>query len=231
MKKYLVVIFLIGIFCWNLPAQAQEGLGQFEVDLRLINQTPAVRNPRFVTDTQIFDLRVADTNRTLVGKPDDLMIGPAGQPQIIVSEITRVGRERRTVQHNYDRVEYLEQMSAYEIPLIYEANNEISPQAQAALSPSMDASKMFSLRGMKGAEVYTIDGRWIGKVTDILFDEQLTGIEALVVQNVPGARRYDEIAIPFDPGLVSIRHNYGVVEFRVHPAAGQVLMEYGRAQR
>ncbi len=226
-NRFLILVFIL----IASPAFAQSEAEQFTNQLHGLNQTKITFSTRFKSDQDIFSMRVLDVNRQLVGSVEDIKIDESGALVKLISEINRVGRKTNIVQSESYEVTFHEDISSFEIPLVYDAAQDVSPEALAAITPAAGGGSIFSLRAMIGAEVHSRSGRWLGVVKNVMFDEQAQAVKALVIEDVPGARRYTEIALPFDPAQIKMTSDYGRVEFRIEPIAAKAIIDLAKKNR
>jgi len=233
MFKYIFSCFFIIGFIFTAPLQAQDSEAQYMNQLQLLNQTPIARSPLHKTDQDMFSMRVIDKNRQLVGKVADIAFDESGAMVKLVSDINRIGRRESIVRNDAFEVIFHEDISAFEIPLVLSPGDvrDISPEALAAIAPAAGGGSVYSLKAMLGADVRSRDGRWVGIVKNVIFDEQGQAIRALLVEDVPRARRYKDIALPFDPQQIKVNSDYGRVEFRAEPAAAKAIMDFAKSSR
>ncbi len=230
-KNVFLGLAAAAFLCMAGPSFAQN---TFENQLYLLNQTEITFSPRFKTDQDIFAMRVLDPSRQLIGKIEDMRVDENGGLVKLVSEINRVGRHENIVQNDAYEVTFHEDISAFEIPLVLspeDRKQDDSPEALAAIAPAAGGGHLYSMKAMIGAEVRNDGGRWLGVVKNVVFDEKAEMIEALVLEDVPGARRYTHIALPYDPREVKIIDNYGRVQFRVAPSAAKAVTDFAKARR
>lgn len=234
MRKQLWAFIFITVFLVvGHPATAQDNLAQFENRLNGLNQTQITLSPRYKTDFEVFAMRVLDSNRQLVGRVEDIKLDDSGAMVGLVSEINNVGRKNRTVENEvFEVVTYQGITNSFEIPLGFDATEDTSPEVLAAIAPAAGGQgSILSLRAMIDADVRNDGGRWLGKVKNIVFDNEARRIEAIVIDDVPGARRYQEIALPFDPEQVKVVSDYGRIEFRVEAAAAKLVTDFAKENR
>ena len=230
MKQFLMLFCVAVIAALPVPAKAQSA-DQFAAQIAQLNRTPASRNPSFQTSQRIFSLRVLDTNRQWVGDVADLKIDEAGLVAEVVGNIDRVGNGEQLIRRPRTQVSYLDPISSFIVPLNGTAV-VTSPEALAAIAPAAgNGGKVYSFKAMKGAEVRATRGSWVGVVKDLLVNEDMESVQALVLEDVPGAGRYTEIAVPYDPRHVSINNDYGRIEFRLTPEAAKAVTDYARKNR
>lgn len=228
MLKYFLMVMLLFA---SLPAMAQSGAEQFGAELQSLNRTKITFSPRFKSDHEMFSMRILDPNRQLIGKVQDLKIDESGAIVKLVSEINRIGRTPNIIQSEAYEITFHEDISSFEIPLHYDGAQDVSPEALAAITPAAGGGHIFGLSAMIGAEVRSDSGRWLGTVKNVMFGENAKTIKALVLEDVPGARRYTEIALPFDQEQIKMVTDYGRVQFRVKPAAFIVTTNFAKKNR
>lgn len=221
-------LFLIAL---SAPSWAQGDLTQFENDLHTYNQTQMTLSPRYKSEQKMFAMRVVDKSHQIVGKVDDIKIDEGGTLAKLVSQINRIGRYDNTVENDAYQVSFLDNISAFQVPVKVDGSQDVSPEALAAVSPAAGGGNLYSLKGMIGADVRRDSGPWVGQVKHVIFNEDGDKIIALMIENVPGASHYKEYAMPFDPQLVSMRGDYGDVEFRVNNDAAKAVEDYAEAHR
>lgn len=228
MKHLLIAATSLLLFT-ACPAAAQDS--QFENQLQLLNQTPASRNPAFLNWDAMFSMKILSANRQLIGNVEDIKVDESGALVGLVSEVNRLDRGEQVVQNQAHEIKFHEGINSFEIPLAFSETPDTAPEALAAIAPAAGGGQTLSLRAMKGAEVRSQDGRWLGTVKDVVFDEQAQAVQALVLEDVPGARRYTEIAIPFNTGAIEPISDFGDIQFRVDRAAAQTVMDFARDRR
>jgi len=227
MRKYILTAAMLALI--SAPAVAQDDI--FMSKLLMLNQTQITRNPDMKTDDEIFQLKVLDSNRQLVGKIEDIKIDESGEVAKLVSEINKVGRRDNVVEHNAAEIQFHRGVNAFQVPLAYSAPEEVSPESLAAIAPAAGDSKIYSLKEMVGAEVLSNEGRYLGKVKHVMFDENAHDIRALVLEDVPGARRYTDIAIPFDSREIGMTTAFGDFQFRLAQDAAVTLTDFAKDHR
>ena len=233
MYRVILVTLLCVLFSVNsVVAQTMDdSLIEFENRLDVLNQTPITQSLRYKTDQNMFAMRVIDSNRQVVGSVEDVKFDEGGVLVSLVSEINNVGRRTKVVEHETYQMTFHDQMNAFEIPLSLKNTPEVSAQALAEISPSAGGGKIIGLKGMLGAEVRSRDGRWLGEVANVVFDEKAEKVIALVLQDVPGASRYKKIAMPFVARQIEVIDRFGRAEFRVERAAAIKLTEFAEQTR
>ena len=209
------LVILVGALFVAQPVSAQSNDPALLSSIDRLNATPAVRNPDFKDNDYIFSTRVLDNNRQLVGYVRDTLMYTSGELAYIDGEITRSsdGRPRRLYAAN--DITFLGSVSSWEVPLDNYKEN-------------VNRNNLFEMKAMVGAEVKDIGGGWVGKVKYVLLDKEARVIEALVLNEVPGAGRYDDVAIPFMTEYVTIMKRYDRVEFRLDRAMAQSDRDFAR---
>lgn len=228
MKTLIIAAFALLLFA--APVRAQQDISPLEAQLYLLNQTPATQNPQFLTWQQMFSMKILSSNRQLIGRVEDIKVDESGALVKLVSTVNQLNRGEQIVENDINQIAFHEPINAFEIPLVFAETPEVSPESLAAIAPAAGGGDILSLKAMKGAEVRSADGRWLGVVRDVVFDEQAQAVQALVLEDVPGARRYTEIAIPFDENVEPVS-DYGTIQFRVKREAAQTIMEFARGRR
>jgi len=232
MRYYLTIIIMCFAFMLGAaPVQAQDSLAAFQSRLNGLNQTQITLSPRYKTEQQMFDMRVIDGTRQLVGRVEDIRIDEGGLVAGLVSEINNVSRDESIVENEAFELSFHEDISAFEIPLGLDATQEVSAESLAAITPAAGGGHVYSLKSMIGADVLSHSGRRVGEVKHVVFDGAGEKIAALVLQDVSGAPRYRSIAVPFDPMLVEMRNDYGRIEFRMDRAAAKAVGDFARKNR
>ena len=212
---FCTLALMVGLLFIAQPAAAQSNDPALLSSIDRLNATPAVRSPDFKENGYIFSTRILDTNRQLVGYVRDMLIYSSGEMAYVDGEITRArsGSPRRL--YAADNVTFLEDISSWEVPL-ENFNDNIS------------RNNLFELQAMVGAEVKDISGGWVGKVKYVLMDKEARIIKGLVLNEVPGASRYDDVAIPFMTEYVTIMKRYDRIEFRLDRAMAQTVKDFAR---
>ncbi|GEM_PF-1645777 len=230
-KTHIIAALIALLLFVPLPAIAQGNISRFENKLYLLNETPASRNPQFLNWQQMFSMKVISGNRQLVGKVEDITVDESGAFTGLVSEINKLNRNEQVMKHQAYEIKFHEPINAFEIPLVLADKQDVSPEALAAIAPAAGGGKILSLKAMKGAEVKSRAGRRLGVVKDVVFDEQVQAIQALVLENVPGANRYAEIAIPYDAEQITAVSDYGRIEFHIKNAAAATVTDFAKGRR
>ncbi|MCB9990112.1 MAG: PRC-barrel domain-containing protein [Rhodospirillales bacterium] len=229
--KYIVSFFCIICIIFSAgQASAQQGAEAFAANIAALNRTPASRNPVFQDFNRVFTLRVLDTNRQWAGDVADLKIDGTGAVTQVVGNINRVSTDRGLVTKSVGDLTFMDDISSFVMSL--ESLPENSAEALAAITPAAGGDgKVYSFKAMNGAKVYNTQGKWVGVVKNLMLDKEMNGIEAIVLEDVPGARRYTEIAIPFDPDHVTVNAHYEEIELRLDPAAAKAVTDFAKDHR
>jgi sporulation protein YlmC with PRC-barrel domain len=216
-------------------AQAQISTAEFNNQIALLNQTPVRRNPRLMTDEKLFDFRIIDSNSQLVGNLSDLIVSPSGKIERIGSLIKTMVKEPRVIYKKYTPEQYREDISAFEVPIVIseqpsEREENSTAAALASLEPSSGGSS-YSIKDMVGKDLTTPDGRFMGKIKNIVFNDKVTRIEALLLEDIPSARRNKEIAMPYIEGDITFIERFGNLEINLSYERADDLKEYARSFR
>lgn len=208
---------IIGTLFIAQPANAQSDDPALIRSFERLNASPAVRSPEFKSNSYVLSTRILDSNRQLMGYVRDTLMFSSGELAYLDAEITRVAGSPHRL-YDADEAVFHDNVGSWVVSL-------------DSFEKTVDRNPLFNMKAMIGAEVKDIGGGWLGKVKYVLMDDQANQIKALVLNEVPGAGRYDDMTLPFDTDFVTIRKQYDTVEFRVNRAHAQSFRDFARENR
>lgn len=214
MKKFVSLIIAV-LLLINLPAQAQDFTGQ----LTLLNQSPPERNPDFKRAQDIFDMHIVNDNRQLIGDVADLTVNQNGEVVFLTGLINWESGDEYTIIKPYEEVIFHEPVSAFQIP--FSGDKETVTRLEAD-------ENTVSIKRLLDKELRSVTGRNMGVIRTILFNDDVTAVRALVLENVPRAGRYERIAIPFDSAYLEIGRRYGEKVLYLKRIEAGELIDYAR---
>lgn len=176
-------------------AQAQDiGIEQAILDM---NRIKPMQNPNWERSASVMKSRIQDRKNKVMGDLEDITIDTSGNIKSLRVDLDRLQLGTDIVL-NYDDMNIRSGGRAYILGFEEEQLQEFYPQILASIeTASGENSDRISVRNIINSDVMAADGRRIGKVEDVMFDELGSVVEALVIRVRYRMVGGESVAIPF----------------------------------
>lgn len=196
--KYLAL--LIAILLLSTPVAAQSM--QFTRNAQLldkVNSYAPEQSSRHEGAKDILKNRIIDKTNRVVGKVNDILLSKSGVVKMIDADFDRINLGTDTLFVNYSDLEIQPATNGYKMGYTDDQIKEQFPALLAGMQSASGAgSDLFSARKIAESAVRSSDGKKLGKIKDILFDNEGTRAELLFVSMNYKSVRGETLAIPFN---------------------------------
>lgn len=190
MIKYLTLLFVFVA----LPAQAQSSLIQ-QRTVSDMNRIKPLQNPRYETIEDFRERRILDSANKVAGEIKDAQINPEGEIMSLLVNFDRL-RLGQDVYLNYKTLDIGSVSTGYRLGFRSDDIEDIFPQLLAEIETA-GAGDTINLNSIAGRKVTTTKGKILGRVGNVLFNDQATQVVGLYINVTAGTLRNEGIAIPF----------------------------------
>lgn len=192
------IITLLIAFTMLVPSVQAQDYGRMFEDVSELNIGDPLRNSRFDRLEKILKRKVQDKKHKVVGEVKNLLVDDRGAIEAIEIDFNRL-RLSTSVSLDYQTSGISGVSNAYVLELYDDKQIEdLFPTFLANMQTAAGDEDIMSVERIIGATVKSDNGRVLGKVNDILFDNSGDRARALYVDMKEGKYRGTNIAIPFD---------------------------------
>lgn len=221
----VVGIFFAFIFL-ALPVKAQNYQAYNTVfeKLRELNQTKPLQNPSFEPAEDILKRKITDRKNKVIGEINDVTVNLSGRVQAFDANLKRI-QLSDSVPLDYDDFGVRPQSSSYTIRFDDDTLQTQFPTLLATIQPAAgNELQGISTEKLMDAKIKIRDGKTIGTVKTILFDDRGEKAEAFYVAVRYGFVGRQDLAIPFNIGVIQ---NVGTSkEIVISQDAADALTDY-----
>jgi len=223
--KYLAIaaVFLIQPIVQSAPARAESMLIALQ-EITEFNTVNRYKHPEFERSADIFDRRVLDNTKRVVGEVQNVTLTGSGSVETIDVDFDRL-RLRQTISLNFNDMNVQAVSNAFILGFDDDQIEELYPQLLANIATAAgDEGNYNSLKNLIDVSFIAEDGRPLGKVRDVLFRKEGDKAEAYYIAMSYRRSRGEMVTIPFTSARVTQRKGQQVVQ--VDNNYADALLEY-----
>ncbi len=181
------------------PAMAQDiTYSRYLENLNQINKARPEQSPKFQASKDILNDRILDSTNRVVGEVKDLLLTRSGSIENLNANFNRLKLGTDDLYVSYNDLNIRPVTNGYKMSYTDDQIEEIFPTLLANMASAAGADQdEYSLKKIVGATVKAKDGRTLGKVEDVLFDQLGGRAELLLVSMNYKALRGKTLAVPF----------------------------------
>jgi len=196
----LITIVAVAVIIMQNPLKADSSNVSIDVrqQLQELNRFKPLQNPKFERGTDVLDRRIIDRKNKVIGEVEDLVVSSAGRVTAIRADLDRLHLSQE-VFLNVEEFRIIPLSDAFGIQSDSEDIKSQYPQLLASIETAAgDGTDSFSAKNIIGIRLWTRDGRNLGEVDDILFNQEGNAILAIYTRLDYQNLRGSEVAIPFN---------------------------------
>lgn len=188
MRLLLSVVFSFVVLVLGHTAFAIDENGEiksiaFQKRITDINRIDPLQNPRHEKSVDVLDRHILDSKSKIIGEVDDILINLDGHVLSLLVTFDRL-RLRQSVYLNYELLDVESVTSGYRIGFDKDGVEDIYPELSSAIETSSggDDSEdvaQYSVKALIGSVVVTNENIKIGKLQDILFNQDGTYVRSV----------------------------------------------------
>jgi sporulation protein YlmC with PRC-barrel domain len=181
------------------PVYAQDiTYSRYLENLNEINRARPEQSPKFQPSKDILNDRILDTTNRVVGEVKDLLLTRSGSIENLNANFNRLKLGTDELYVNYNDLNIRPVTNGYKMSYTDDQIEEIFPSLLANMASAAGGDQdEFSLKKIVGSKVKAKDGRTLGTVKDVLFDQLGGRAELLLVSMSYKALRGETVAVPF----------------------------------
>lgn len=165
-------------------------------EIAAINRIDPLQNPEYEESQDLLKRRMLDRKNKVVGSVRDIVINGNGSIAYVDVDFDRMNLGR-PVFVSYGTFNVKPVANGYAMTFDAKEIEELYPTLLAGIETAAGEDDAFSVKKMKGLEVWTASGRRIGTVNNVLFGAEGQRAELLYVSLSSGNLRGQGVAIPF----------------------------------
>jgi sporulation protein YlmC with PRC-barrel domain len=230
MKKRIKIVLIALMLCGSFAIFAQPASARSLDEVKLLeqlttlNRYPPLRSSEFDLSSQVLGRRIIDRKNKVVGQIKDVIINSNGGVEMFLVEFDRL-KVSGAVYMDANELKVGDFTKRYSIDMNDEELVTMFPTLLANTATAAgDATEMQSVGKVVGAEVISDDGRRLGTVENVLFDNSGKKARGLYVNFTHSAMGSNSFAIPFS--MVSFAEKTGKTVIVVDPAEADLLVEF-----
>lgn len=191
--KYIFALFL---FASIDTAYAQDNIAQQRL-ISEMNRIKPLQNPRYEKAAAISGRNILDSTNKVVGKVEDILLDVGnGEVTSILGKLKRLHLSQ-SVYLNYRALDISSLSTGYSIGFRKDEIVDIYPTLLANIETAAGNSDIISLNTLLDRRVMTSEDKFLGRVEDVLFNDQGTQALGLYISVTSGTLRNEGIMIPF----------------------------------
>ncbi|MCB1532094.1 MAG: PRC-barrel domain-containing protein [Alphaproteobacteria bacterium] len=225
MRIFLTLILTFMIICPAGNAALAQSDARLTESLNFLNRSKPLQNPQFDHSQEVLDHHILDRRNRVVGEVDDILLTKNGDVSALSVELDRL-RIRDKILLNYSEMRIRDISDAYALNMDDDQIEELLPTLLNSIeTASGESADVYSLKKLKGARLIAEDGRRLGTVSEILFEDNSPRAQALYV-NLKYKTIRDELAIPFS--ITQPVQKGSALEVILKNAQADAILEYAR---
>ena len=208
MRFVLTFISALAVFTLAMPTAQAQDYGRMFEDVSELNVSNPTRDPRFDTLEEILKRRIQDKKNKVVGEVTGILVDDRGTIEAVRVNFNRL-RLSNEIALDYNTTGIRGISNAYILEL-YEDDQieELFPTLLANMQTAAGQEDVFDAQRIVGATVKSENGKVLGKVNTLLFDNSGDRVRALYVDMKAGNYRGANIAIPFSGIEYDLNNRY-----------------------
>ncbi len=185
-----------------------------------LNKIRPEQSPNFVLgDTQLKG-RVIDKNQRTMGRVNNIIVGPDGKYQTILTRTEESGfREEVAI----DVATYISNQTpnTFTVSLDRDQLKNNMARLLAATSTAAGEDSPLTIANLQRGTIYKTGRKPVAGVSDVLVDAKNMQIVALIVKMTSGQNQRDPIAIPYE--AMSVKRNGDKLELTITDAQADMI--------
>ena len=199
MRHFFYFLILLSlIFLNGLPVQA-EGMVQSAYTAKILelNRIRPGHNPAFTLGKDKLTARILDKNQITLGKVEDIVLTPDGKFQTLLTTVEITGFREKIA---FDVAGYVVDPTpdTFTINMQKKQVQQSMEKLKAEAILPYNPYGPFNLTSLQNAFIYRPDGSLLAKAKDVIINDHIGQIVALLVIMADGDHRGATLAIPFE---------------------------------
>ena len=227
MRLFLRIFISAVIFVASSPAAADQSPEYFKAleDISAANKIKPWQQSDNERAQDVLDGSVLDEKNKVVGEVRDLLLAPSGGIDQIDVNLNRLRLGPLTL--NYSALGFQAVGSGYKANYTDQQIKDMYPQLLAGVeTASGGAAASFSLRKILGSTLQAEDGRVLGRITDVVFNDLGRRAAYLYVETKSRNMTRKNLVIPFSAPHYSAGGAHPKI--MLNNAAADALVEYSQ---
>ena len=197
-KTLKILIVALAVIAISLSAHMSYAQSARAIEqIKDFNRIKPLQNPDFEKADDILDRRLLDSKNRVVGEISDVIVNANGTISSIVTEFDRL-RLGTELFLNYRSLGIQPRSDSYALRIDADEIEAFYPTLLAETQAASGVEdETMSLNKLIGAPLVSTNGRKVGKVKNILFNDNGSIIRAAYIELSTGLQRGETIAIPF----------------------------------
>lgn len=227
----LLLLLAAFMFMATAPTWSQQTSLEFNrtmVQLKDMNRMNPLQHPNMENYDEIAERNIMDSENRVIGEVRNIVVTPAGDVASVEAELDRL-RLNSNLYLNFNDMDIQGANNGYRVGFEGGQIEEMFPMLLANIETAAGGSGDFAVPSVIGQRVTAEDGRSVGTVENVLFDDLGTRAEALYIAVKASGLRGTGIAVPFGSVRYFTRGN--VTEVSVTKAQADAIVETARQKR
>lgn len=166
--------------------------------LETLNEKDPEQNRSFIGMGDIIGRRILDNTNRVLGDVRDITLDRNGGIVNLQADLDRLNLGAGTMPINFDRFGVRLSNNAYKLNFNDDQIAGLVPEILATIPTAAgENTDTFSLKKIRGKKVYAFDGRYIGKVRNVMFNASGTRAEMLYIDIGYKSLNGKKLGIPF----------------------------------
>jgi len=191
------------------------------------NSIKPLQNPRYERSEKIIKRRVTNRKNKVIGEVKDVLFNHGGKVKSIYVDFDRLNL-RKSVYLSFNVLDISSTASGYRLALNSDEVEDFYPKMLSSIeAASGDANgTLYSLNDVLGSVVIDSDGRFIGKLEDILFNSEGTYVRSAYLNISFRTIHNKGVAVPLS--ILEFEEKFGKSQIIIDKSYIEPILEMAR---
>ncbi len=195
---------------------------QLQKTINDVNRMDPLQNPRYVSSAKIMKRHILDNSSGVVGEVNDIIIDNNGNVSSLFVDFDRL-RMKEPTYMAYKDLDTEGVTSGYRLGIDKDQIPSILSSIETAAG---EDEKRYSVNELIGSSIITSDGDTIGKLEDILFDQEGSYVRSLYFKINYRTVRNKGIAVPLS--VVNFDQDNGQMRILIDQKFADLIIKYAK---
>lgn len=225
------VVLVLGHTAFAVDEESFVKTIEFQKKITDINRLKPLQNPRHEKSIDVLNRHVLDTKSKIVGEVDDILLDHDGQVSSLFVSFDRL-RLGQSVYLNYEMLDIKSVTAGYRLGFNRDEIEDVYPELLSSIDTASGGGEdgenlgLYSVKALLGSVVMTSDNKTIGKVQDILFNQDGTYVRSVYL-NVSYKTIHDKgVAVPLS--VLKFEQKYGQTRAVIETRYVDMILKYAK---
>lgn len=198
----LIILAIIAVLLMLTPPASAQSVPGALSKISELNKSDLTQNPRYETGEDILSRKMVNADNQVVGTIQNVIVAANGRVDALEVSFDRL-RLQTPVYLDFADLNIGTTVSSYKLD--FEDNQIVSlyPELLAGIETAAGSENIYSLKALQGLPLRSETGRLLGRVEDLVFDNNGEFVRAYSVSSQITGSRGRRLSLPFDSVSIS----------------------------